>query len=278
MSGLSYDPNGKSDEDICLHYVNYKRRLISKRARRVLLAKEFSLGPAGKHACGITLIQERFEQGDDLTPHLHEEIFDPAFKNAFFFDWGIYHLHLGTVTWSKEHRLVGRTGPLLVVRVDSDAAYFISIISHDKDPNLLGTDPELLEIIHRDWPATIARYKFPGRGKRPTTEADIRCQRGISASFLYTLQDGTAYNPPGGSVAASGDSTDAVDLCDQLRMALINQQGKIIANIDAIRQDALTKGTPLPSCPEFTVKLQDDKFVIYEKASGYICSERVLTV
>jgi len=203
-SGYKIDPKTPDDEIEMMSFNLGKRRIRSCR-RQVFIAKGFTCPEEHKEV--LERIKETVQTGVPLTPYQSKAVLEkPSAKDGLLFDWDIHHLHLGKTMDSDG--FVARTKDLLFVRVTNTAVFFLSVGSHGDWGEI-----ELLEIIHRNWPETIVHQKMkelviePG-GVAPTSDEIVKLRKGIY--MLSVLSDGTAYSPPGGGIATSGDSVDAV--------------------------------------------------------------------
>ncbi len=204
-SGNKIDPKTPDDKIEMMSFNLGKRRIRSCR-RQVFIAKEFTC-PEG-HREVLERIKETVQTGNTLTPYQSKAVLEkPSAKDGLLFDWDIHHLHLGKMI--NADGFVARTKDLLFVRATDTSIYFLSVGSHGD-----WGDVELLEIIHRNWPETIVHRKMKGivigpDGVAPTSDEIVELRKG--AYMMTALSDGTAYSPPGGGIASSGDSVAAVN-------------------------------------------------------------------
>ncbi|GAB3048269.1 hypothetical protein [Spirosoma pulveris] len=181
--------------DIVVQYTNYKSRLPEPNKRNVFKSSTFSF--SSDQADPLKVIEQKIEKGETLRSHLSTRITDLNYNDPMLNDWGIYHLHLGTAI--EPNGFVSRTGALLFAFIDKKNVYFLAIGDHNS-----WTDLALMEILHRDFPEAIEKFK-----------ADIVMADGILASgdikklrprvnYMLTLSDGTIYHSIGGGVTTSG--------------------------------------------------------------------------
>ena len=196
----------KITEDLPVHYFNAAQRRIPMRPRALLISDAFCC-PA-EHLAGWMLIQEKVEDGQDLTPHLSKLIDDIGKIDLMLSDWGIYHLHLGTAL--QDHYVV-RTGPLLFARVTQDKFYAIGIYNHND-----WTDITIVETIHRNWPESIARWTLQGVQLAEHLSSDQRkILRKKKYNSFVQVKDGITYGPIGGGYMFSGHSRFAITEMDK---------------------------------------------------------------
>ena len=109
---------------------------------------------------GLQQFIEKAQSGQDLTPHLSIKINKPGYKDLMFYDWGIFHFHLGTNPHPKRQEFLERTDDLLFAIADSDTATMYLINIH---PHRGGfTNQDLLRILEENWPEIIEPYALKG--------------------------------------------------------------------------------------------------------------------
>ncbi|SDR48318.1 hypothetical protein SAMN05216597_5414 [Pseudomonas cannabina] len=109
---------------------------------------------------------------------------------------------LGTET---QNGFVRRTGPLLFARVTDECFYAVDVYSHGA-----WTESEIVETVHRNWPASIAGWVIHGaRGERLTNAQRAVLRKKNTNSFFLTKDD-TTYGPIGGGTATSGHNIFSV--------------------------------------------------------------------
>lgn len=117
-------------------------------------------------------------------------------------DWGVYHLHLGT---QIKNGFVERAGPLLFARITDEYFYAINVYDHHS-----WTNSEIVETVHRNWPASVARWVMQGvKGERLTDE-ERAALRKVHANAFFLTKDETTYGSLGGGTVASGHNIFSV--------------------------------------------------------------------
>lgn len=193
-------------EDAPVHYFNAAQRRITATPRQILVSDDFHC-PA-EHLQGWEKIKRSVIEGKDLNPHLSKFIGKVKKTDLLLSDWGVHHLHLGTVL---EGRYMARTGPLLFARVTKEVFYAINIYTHDDF-----ADAEIVEVIHRNWPKSIERWILHGIRQEGRLTSDQReaLRKKRYNSFVQVL-DGTTYAPIGGGFVFSGHSVHAITEMDK---------------------------------------------------------------
>lgn len=114
---VELDPEG-----VCRLYLNFLRRRVPPVPRKVFVASEFSC-PQDLQA-GLYVVRGKIESGQDLSPHLSSRLKTLEYHDMLLNDWGIHHLHLGTML--KQNGYVERTKFVLFVRFLPAFAYLIA--------------------------------------------------------------------------------------------------------------------------------------------------------
>jgi hypothetical protein len=234
---------GKNERErifwICVKYYSARKRKISKARRTVLRSPELNaMVLTADQESALNRIEADSKAGADLTPYLSTQITRLSNNDALLNDWGIHHLHLGAPALP----FVKRTGPVLFVRVHQMTLLFLTILDHSP-----GCEPwieeELIEIIHRNWPEVIARYRPPGvvagSARSPGSRSKMR-EAGLTV--LTMTKDGTIYVPPGGGYMQSGDSTDAVRLANRLLTHITELGRQCVDGEDSVNQSIRQAG------------------------------------
>lgn len=215
--------------DLCIRYVNWRRRQVPKGPRTVHVAPELQC-PAALSG-GFEALKDKIQRGDDLTAHLSIRLDDLEFDDGLLNDWGIYHLHLGTTPHPTKPAFVKRTGDVLMARFDNQNAYLIEIVPHQQ-----WTRKRLLEIVHRQWPNTIAQYRVPGRPTQTFTEKQYAQLRKAGVLTMIEL-DGVGYQPLGGGSATSGVSVYVVNTCNRIIDSLRDYEAQLKAKATEVAEE-----------------------------------------
>lgn len=197
FSSLSSLTNRK----VILLYFNYYERLITPHARKIHKSKSFACPSI--HAPGLAALEMKVKAGTDLKPHLSKKIKNLQYYDSLLNDWHIHHLHLGTTPCTRDPGFVERTEPLLYARFDEDNAYFIDIMDHNS-----WTNRDCVQIIHDNWPSTIASCKSRGAIdiEHDLTDEEIGKLREANINYHLKLNDGSIYAPIGYGSTMHGNS------------------------------------------------------------------------
>jgi hypothetical protein len=212
-------PPGENPQRICFRYFNLRNRGVRAKPRKVERAQGFV--PPAHLQKGVDLVQQKFEKGDDLRPHLSTKITDPNFDDDLLSDWGILHLHAGINPHPSKPSFVERTEPVLAVKVEDARALFLDMVQHGQ-----WNKQRMIEILHHNWPDSLmlCRCENVIDIRYTPSDDDIRkLRKGHISSFVKT-QDGTVYAPPGGGITLAGGSTRVVIECGKYAQQFRRQQ------------------------------------------------------
>ncbi|WP_322093943.1 hypothetical protein [Paraburkholderia bannensis] len=190
------------------------RRMPSVQPRRVLMARGFSVPE--QHKAGFESLERSIKSGMELRPWLSTSVASLTKRDALLDDWGIHHFHLGAAPRKPGDVFVARTDEVAFSVVRADAVYFLLAARHNRRAApLVWTQPELIEIIHQNWPDLIGTTKLSPRG-RVLTAADHAQFREHPVNAGVTTTDGTVYYPPGGGMMSNKDA--ATDYVYQMQL------------------------------------------------------------
>jgi hypothetical protein len=249
--------------DLLIIYVNWLRRLVPARPRRVhrskaLIANQFA--PA--HHAGLDQLVAKIETGVNITPHLSRGILegfkpqDPAKPKALprrrdldllLNDWGVHHLHLSTKL-DKDgfvDRKRKRSDPpklLLFAVFRSDDAYLIDLMQHGD-----WTRAHLLEVMVKEWPdaGLVSELKGLLPGTTPMSDDDRKVMRNVGMGAPLEM-DGKVYAPIG-YLTLAGTSIQTTMEVDRVLASLKWFQDRLSDNPAYIADLLRQHGLPVPS-------------------------------
>jgi uncharacterized pyridoxamine 5'-phosphate oxidase family protein len=155
---------------------------------------------------GLQQIEKEIINGDSLFPRLSRKIFKSDEQDGMLFDFGIYHLHLGTEQDKKYPQLIKGTRKVLFCLFDDEYAYFLVIDEHDKWAN-----QELLRIIRDSFPHKFELWEIKDTlfENLPISEQGRLQFRKNGINTPIEL-DGKFYMPLGGGFTMLGSSFQAI--------------------------------------------------------------------
>lgn len=210
-----------NDKDIAMTFLNVARKHIEPRPRQVLRSDVLSNCCPDSLQADLERLLLRAQHGEDLSSYLPKDAKKWDYLDGLLNDWGIHHLHF----FSKEARSHD-TNYLLFARVTHDQFYAITVTGHRN-----WSDPELVEILKRNWPATVhvinqgakteeqkAEIRRLNLQQRKTPHEHEQLRKAGIMSFVVT-DDGSLTMPTSG-INSKGQSNADVMLALQLERTL----------------------------------------------------------
>lgn len=234
-----------------LFFATY-RRFVQSTPRTISRSRQFVCPPM--HAKAVANIETVISQGSLLTPHLSRRVKLLEYDDLLLNDWGIHHLHLGTVL--EPDGFVSRTSDLLYVYFEATDAYLIEIRGHSDF-----ACQDLLQGIHESWPHLISKYRMNGTIANRVSDAEIKMLRNAGVQPLISMDDGTTYAPLGGGITTAGSSfKDTMDVNQFIRL-LRSEQNRVEKTIQRdVRQ---------PGRVDLKLKvIDDDRFALEDTRRG----------
>jgi hypothetical protein len=277
--GISY--HLKDNSATLTDYFNLKHKMIqSKPGREIFKANNFS-----KKARELNLesvlceIESKIKKGEDINPYLSKSVLKPEDHDFLLNDWKFHHLHLlGTKDFPNDY-FYSRADHLLFIHVTDDKVYFIDIASHND--KLVFAHKDFIRIVRDNWNDLHQKFLF-GDGQMQLqhnmTEEEIallRKKHGKKGEKKYvgllfaTQVDNLTYLPGVGS-ASSGHSNEAMRNKDAFHRRLWASQKYLNENEELVKQHIQNNMGLQLSKLEFSVKLIENVFQVYEKQSGFI--------
>ena len=219
LCSLGHPPQDEEDLDTVLtRYLNFSLRIPptivwtvnqSKELANKIIPQEITLG--------LQQFIEKAESGQDLKPHLSTKSDNPDYQDLMFYDWGIFHFHLGTNPHPKRQGFVERTDDLLFAIAPSDTATMYLIDIH---PHRGGfTNQDLLRILEYNWPEILDPYELKGVTELSdnASDSDIDSLRKGSMNTFIQTPGGRFLMPMGGGITGAGTSTHIRRDADRIR-------------------------------------------------------------
>lgn len=273
--GYSF-PRDAEAWNLAVLYAAMKLRSISPRRRTVYWSPELKsklaiLDDAIAHA--LKTIETESLTAMNLNQRMSRDVEDVECHDNLFNDLGILHLHLG-VRKPNPSEFVVRSGKLLFVMVREDDIYFLDLLDHNV---FKYSNPELLEIVHRNWPELIAAYRldnvFAPLEHRPSPQEKRRAGLAIPTP----MSDGTVYMPPGGGMGLSEIKRgkrgrinfEAVGIANNLNRSAYDIHQWCGENATKLmRQIHRHTGVALTSLRTLHLRLDDDELFLKESVTG----------
>ncbi len=247
--------------ELCFQFVNWRWRKISQVPRAITISREFQC-PADRVA-GLDLVKDKIIHGNNLTPHLSTRLTNLEFDDGLLNDWGIYHLHLGTVPYAKNPAFIDRTDDVLMARFDEKMAYLIDIAHHGDWARL-----RLLEIVHRNWPESLAPYRMNVQRLEGTISDADRAALRRGGVMALTEVDDAVYMPPGGGITTSGLGVNVVETCDRIVYSLRGYEAQMKTQATNVAQVFQRHGATIGDTLKLEMQTDFDTVFVVDKGSG----------
>jgi hypothetical protein len=208
ICSLGHPPKDEEDlETVLTSYLNFSVRIPPTIVWTVNQSQELAnkIIP-GEITLGLQEFIEKAESGQDLTPHLSIKINKPGYKDLMFYDWGVFHFHLGTNPHPKHQEFLKRTDDVLFAIAHSDTATMYLINIH---PHTGGfTNQDLLRILEENWPEILDPYTTRGVGlPYNASDKDIDSLRKAGINPILQTPGGRVLRPMGGGITSAGNSS-----------------------------------------------------------------------
>jgi len=239
IGSLGHPPKDEQDLDTVLkRYLNLSLRIPptivwtvrqSKELANKILPQEITLG--------LQQLIEKAESGQDLKPHLSTQSDNPDYKDLMFYDWGIFHFHLGTNPHPKRQGFVERTHDLLFAIADSHTARMYLIDIHPHHGGF--TNQDLLRIIEENWPEILAPYTIKRCVRLPynASDRDIDSLRKVGRNPILQTPGGRVLSQMGGGITKARNSSRIKTEADRIKTRVRKLEEWFIQQPDTIADD-----------------------------------------
>jgi hypothetical protein len=236
LCSLGHPPKDEEDLDTVLkRYLNLLLRIPptivwtvrqSKELANKILPQEITLG--------LQQLIEKAESGQDLKPHLSTRIDDADYRDLMFYDWGIFHFHLGTNPYPKRQGFVERTDDLLFAIADSHTARMYLIDIHPHQGGFSNQD--LLRILEENWPEILDPYTINRGVELPynPSDSDIKRLRQAGIDPILQTPGGRVLTPRGGGITRAGNSRRIKTEADRIKTDVRDFEEWFIQQPDSI--------------------------------------------
>jgi hypothetical protein len=198
---------GEDLDTILMRYLNLNYRIPPAKAWTVKQSKELTSKRLSKEIrVGLQQLIKKAESGKDLKPHLSTLIEKPDYKDLMFYDWGVFHFHLGTTPHPKRKGFTKRTDELLFAITDINTVVMYLI---DIQPHKGGfTNQELLRIIEENWVEILEPYTIKGVVglTYKASDDDIDSLRKANINTMLQTPGGRCLVQMGGGITVAGTS------------------------------------------------------------------------
>ncbi len=146
---------------------------------------------------GLEQFIKKAESGQNLKPHLSKKIDKPDYPDLMFYDWGVFHFHLGTNSNPHHNEFVKRTGDVLFAIADSNKATMYLIDIHPHHGGF--TNQDLLRIVKENWTEILAPHTLNRAIELPYngSDNDIDSLRKKGINPIIQIPDGPVLGSMG---------------------------------------------------------------------------------
>ena len=216
----------------------------------------------------VFYLRYSFLTGCSVIPFLTDRVNDTERTDWLLWDYAIHHLHLNRKPGKSG--FVKRSDWLLFAIVSDEDVYFVDVRLH-RDRGFEWVRQDLLEIVHRNWPALIEARVLHGVSGETITDAEKKELRRKRANVVHEI-GGNAIAPLGWGMTADGHSA----LCRFQADKLIHEIEWHQANADLARIEVQAALSDKGIRPDGGIDLQlvrpSDCDMTYEVASKVMAS------
>lgn len=260
-------PASTTTIETCIAYFKVMRHRIEPAPRAVVWSAQLKARKLPSHVKqGVNAIIAESRQGRDMTPRLTKLRNNLEHNDGLLNDWGLHHMHLGTMG-AEPDGSAGRTGELLFVFPTPSTLYLVDVRDHKGF-----SCHDLVEIVHKNWPFLLERYRVRAQlylGP-PPTDAERALARRSGLTMFTTMSDGTTYRPPGGGTATDGTSIAATDQAARLMHQVRDAAERCAANHAAILAHVQRESGQTLTSLQLSLRLADAKLVVVESQTGVV--------
>ncbi|MEG4270561.1 MULTISPECIES: hypothetical protein [unclassified Microcoleus] len=272
LCSLGHPPKYEEDLDTVLtRYLNFSLRIPPTIVWTVKQSKELANKNIPQEiTLGLQEFIEKAESGQILKPYLSTQSDNPNYKDLMFYDWGIFHFHLGTNPHPKRQGFVERTDDLLFAIAHSHTARMYLIDIH---PHRGGfTNQDLLRILEENWPEIIEPYALKGVDGLTynASDRDIDSLRKASINTVLQTPGGRLLIPMGGGITGAGTSINIGREADRIITNVCQLEDFFIQQRDTIAVYFNDKYANNWDCLKFKVKSFEAPVKIEEITTGEI--------
>ncbi|PPQ49485.1 hypothetical protein C5G87_06675 [Paenibacillus peoriae] len=255
------------EKKLAYYYFNWLNRAIRPKPRKVHISKELNC-PASLRG-GMDLIIGKIEKGEELIPHLSRKIKDINYSDQLLNDWGVHHLHIGTLIEKdgfvqRNPRVSQLYNFLLYARFDEENAYLIDVMDHKSFSN-----QKLVQIMHYNWPETIKHFKVDEAFTLddPISDEFVKELRNMGGTYFFEAEKGAVYGPIGGGYSVGGTSVRALTDGDYYHNKVMHLEKHVKENMGFFLGAIREKIGRDPKQIHFKLFIENDNFYIYEAYS-----------
>lgn len=156
--------------------------------------------------------------GHDLRPFLSATINDADYQDLMFYDWGVYHFHLGTEleTHGKRRGFIKGTDNILfaIAAPKRPVMYLLDVHPHRGG----FTNQRLLHVVEQNWPEILDPYtaKKIAPSYKALADGELDTLRRAGVNVLQGTPGGRTLIPMGGGITGKKTSVANLRAADHL--------------------------------------------------------------
>ncbi|ENU18662.1 hypothetical protein F994_02789 [Acinetobacter bohemicus ANC 3994] len=181
-----------SDNAPYLQFLNYQRKIIQPKLRKVSYATNFKV--SDENSEGIKNLIGSIEKGDDINKYLSKLILKGNISDGMLDHFGCKHFHLGN---KQANDFVKRTGEIALAFVTDAEIFFIEAKLHGKDHPLIWYEDSVIRILHNERPDLIAEFKskyMKNISPNFSNPEDLKKMRDMNVNNYVVIDNETAYS------------------------------------------------------------------------------------
>jgi hypothetical protein len=219
---------------------------------------------------GLQEFIKKAESGQDLKPHLSTQINKPDYPDLMFYDWGIFHFHLGTNPHPRRQGFVERTGDLLFAIAHSPTARMYLIDIHPHHGGF--TNQDLLRILDENWTDILAADTLKRCVGLPynASDSDIKRLREAGIDPILQTPGGRVLSQMGGGITSAGNSRRIKTEADRIKTKVRQAEDFFIQKPDTLAVYFNDKYAKNWDCLKFKLKSFEAPVKIEEITTGEI--------
>lgn len=259
--GVKYD-NCRNNREVVERWVNVELKLIRPKPRCWIESSKIRKSLwFQRYKDVIERIKTEVQQGEDLNKYLSTSIFTPDYQDLLFYDWGIYHFHLGKKLSGQF--FVERTDHLLFLMIDNETILLIDIRPHKE--NYVFYQKEFLEIAVSEWPEHMKKFEIKGFVDiKPNVSdpKDICDLRKSGVNMIHKVGD-KILAPCGGGITTASTGINLTFETDRLFRMARNAEKWVKENLDWFGQRLGIESEKL----KFSFLLFENRWHVYESST-----------
>jgi hypothetical protein len=275
--GLKFNQQVDNLNSPLLRWIDFRLRFVDPQPRNIVFSDQFPKCRLPEDAVlGLDTLCRLVSDGGDINPYQgrglimrHDTSGDRREDRTdlLWADWGIHHFHLSAKPIPDSQYFSLPADYLCFCIVGGDTVALIDVLPHPSKSGF--SNPDLMEVIHRNWPTYLDRFVLKGivglskEGDWSQEQFHSLRINGVCAPF--SIGD-KAYLGPGMGITTASTSlkgtiaSDRVrDLVDQLAALVSNPEGQF--QVFARQNDI--------SNPDFSLLMTLDGLGVYEKNTGH---------